>query len=90
MIPNTMKQFTNPTYTRLQGAMAIACFVAGVLVATICLFFIEPLGSITYSATGIVSELLLLCGALLGVKASIDTRFREIRQELAHKADKPE
>ena len=30
--------------TRLQGIIAIASFSAGVLIACVCLFFIEPLG----------------------------------------------
>ena len=76
--------------TRLQGAIAIASFSAGVLIAMVCLFVIEPLGEIASSAISIVSELLVLCGAILGVKASYDTKFRKFENELRHKADKPE
>ena len=36
--------------TRLQGIIAIASFSAGVLIACVCLFFIEPLGQIDTSA----------------------------------------
>lgn len=76
--------------TRLQGAIAIASFSAGVLIAMVCLFFIGPLGEIASSAISIVSELLVLCGAILGVKASYDTKFRKFENELRHKVDKPE
>lgn len=76
--------------TKLQGAIAIASFSAGVLIAICCLFFVEPHGEITNSAISIVSELLVLCGAILGVKASYDTKFRKFENELRHKADKPE
>ena len=55
----------------------IASFVSGVVIAMVCLFWIEPLGEITYSAVSIVSELLVLCGAILGVKASIRTSLRQ-------------
>ena len=41
--------------TRLQGIIAIASFSAGVLIACVCLFFIEPLGQIDTSAVSIVS-----------------------------------
>ena len=68
--------------TRLQGAIAIASFSAGVVIAAVCLFFIEPLGEIASSAVSIVSELLVLCGAILGVKASYDTKFRKFQAEL--------
>ena len=68
--------------TRIQGIIAIASFSAGVLIACVCLFFIEPLGQIDTSAVSIVSELLILCGAILGVKASYDVKVGD-RLEIA-------
>ena len=68
--------------TRLQGIIAVASFTSGVLIAAVCLFFIPPLGEIASSAISIVSELLVLCGAILGVKASYDTKFRKFQAEL--------
>ena len=68
--------------TRLQGGIAIASFTAGVLIAAVCLFWIEPKGEIANSAISIVSELLVLCGAILGVKASYDVKFRKFEAEL--------
>ena len=76
--------------TKLQGAIAIASFSSGVVIAMVCLFFIEPLGEIASSAISIVSELLVLCGAILGVKASYDVKFRRFENELRHKQDKTE
>jgi hypothetical protein len=69
--------------TRLQGIIAVASFTSGVLIASVCLFFIEPLGEIASSAVSIVSELLVLCGAILGVKASYDVKFRKFEAELS-------
>ena len=68
--------------TRLQGIIAVASFSSGVIIAAVCLFFIEPLGEIASSAVSIVSELLVLCGAILGVKASYDVKFRKFQAEL--------
>jgi len=68
--------------TRLQGAIAIVSFSCGVVIASVCLFFIPPLGEIASSAISIVSELLVLCGAILGVKASYDVKFRKFEAEL--------
>ena len=68
--------------TRLQGGIAIASFSSGVTIAAVCLFFIPPLGEIASSAVSIVSELLVLCGAILGVKASYDVKFRKFEAEL--------
>jgi len=68
--------------TRLQGGIAIASFTAGVLIAAVCLFWIEPKGEMANSAISIVSELLVLCGAILGVKASYDVKFRKFEAEL--------
>ena len=85
-----MSEKTRIELTRLQGAMAIASFTAGVLIAVVCIFWIEPRGEIANSAISIVSELLVLCGALLGVKASYDTKFRKFENELRNKVDKSE
>ena len=68
--------------TRLQGIIAVASFSSGVIIAAVCLFFIEPLGEIASSVVSIVSELLVLCGAILGVKASYDVKFRKFQAEL--------
>ena len=69
--------------TRLQGIIAVASFSSGVIIAAVCLFFIPPLGEIASSAISIVSELLVLCGAILGVKASHDVKFRKFEAELS-------
>ena len=68
--------------TRLQGIIAIASFSSGVFIAVVCLFWIPPLGEIASSAISIVSELLVLCGAILGVKASYDVKLRKFQAEL--------
>ena len=76
--------------TRLQGGIAIASFSAGVAIAAVCLFFVPPSGEITNSAISIVSELLVLCGAILGVKASFDAKLNKMEAELHQKLDKNE
>ena len=68
--------------TRLQGVIAIASFSAGVAIAAVCLFLVPPPGEITSSAISIVSELLVLCGAILGVKASFDAKLNKMEAEL--------
>lgn len=77
-----MEKFFNTDLTKLQGVIAVASFSAGVIIAAVCIFFIEPKGSITSSAISIVSELLVLCGALLGVKASFDTKLQQFEARL--------
>ena len=77
-----MSQRKKIELTRLQGIIAVASFSSGVLIASMCLFFIPPLGEIANSAISIVSELLVLCGAILGVKASYDVKFRKFEAEL--------
>lgn len=76
--------------TNLQGGIAIASFSAGVAIAAVCLFFVPPPGEITNSAISIVSELLVLCGAILGVKASFDAKLNKMEAELHQKLDKNE
>lgn len=77
-----MSQRKKIELTRLQGIIAVASFSSGVLIASVCLFFIPPLCEIANSAISIVSELLVLCGAILGVKASYDVKFRKFEAEL--------
>ena len=84
-----MPNMSHIEITHLQGGPAIASFVSEVVIAMVCLFWIEPLEEITYSAISIVSELLVLCGAILGVKASYDIKFRKFEAELLKKADRP-
>ena len=56
--------------------------VAGVLIACVCIFFIPPIGEIANSAISIVSEFLVLCGALLGIKTSFDIKLKRFQNEL--------
>jgi hypothetical protein len=85
-----MARLSQKEMTRLQGAMAIASFAAGVAIACVCLFIVPPPGEISNSAISIVSELLVLAGAILGVKTSYDAKFVRIDAELQKKADKLE
>ena len=85
-----MTKLNQNEITRLQGALAIASFAAGVVIACACLFLVPPPGEISNSAISIVSELLVLAGAILGVKTSFDTKFLKIESDLQRKADKPE
>ena len=68
--------------TRLQGSIAIASFTIGVLIACVCLFFVPQYGEISNSAVSIVSEMLVLAGAILGVKTSYDVKFRKFEAGL--------
>lgn len=71
----------NERITRLQGRMAVASFIAGTLIACVCLFFIEPLGEITASALSLVSEFLILAGALLGVQLAVDAKLQKFMSQ---------
>lgn len=68
--------------TKIQAHVAIASFTSGVVIAAVCLFFIEPIGEIASSAISIVSELLVLTGALLGIKTSFDVKLRQFEGEI--------
>lgn len=83
-----MARLSHKEMTRLQGAMAIASFAAGVAIACACLFIVTPSGEISNSAISIVSELLVLAGAILGVKTSYDAKFIKIESDLQRKVDK--
>lgn len=83
-----MAKLSQKEFTRLQGGMAIASFAAGVGIASVCIFLIDPKGEISNSAISIVSELLVLAGAILGVKTSYDAKFIKIESDLQKKVDK--
>lgn len=59
-------------------------------IACACLFLVPPPGEISNSAISIVSEMLVLTGAILGVKTSYDIKFHKFEAELRNKADKEE
>lgn len=79
------KESSKIDVTRLQGIIAVASFCAGVLIACVCICLIKPYGEITNSAISIVSELLCLCGALLGIKVNYDTKLSNFRSEMEEK-----
>lgn len=68
--------------TKLQGWMAVASFSVGSLIAIGCIFFVEPLGHIENSAISIVSEFLILSGALLGIKNLYDLKFKKLEDKI--------
>ena len=82
-----MSEKTRIELTRLQGGIAIASFCMGALISCVCLFFIQPLGDITSSAIIIVSNFLVLCGGILGVKASTDVRFKNLEMKVDHQEE---
>lgn len=68
--------------TKIQTRLAVASFTAGVLIACVCIFFIPPIGEIANSAISIVSEFLVLTGALLGIKTSFDIKLKRFEGEI--------
>ena len=62
----------------------------GALISCVCLFFIRPLGEITSSAIIIVGNFLVLCGGILGVKASTDVRFKNLEMKVDHQGEHTE
>ena len=83
-----MKTKETSNYTHLQGALAIASFASGVLIACVCLFFIPPQGEISTSGISIVSELLILCGSMLGMKVSYDAKQMNFENRIEAKLKK--
>ncbi len=51
----------------LKSILAATSFICGIIVAFSCLFFIRPIGGISNSALRVVSELLIICGSILGI-----------------------
>lgn len=68
--------------TKIQTRLAVASFTCGVGIAAVCIFFIPPLGEIASSAISIVSELLVLTGALLGIKTRFDIKLKRFEGEI--------
>ena len=72
----------------LQARIAVASFSTGCLIAGICIFFIEPIGEIHSTAISIVSEFLVLAGALLGVKTAFDHKLQKFEAEMTDRIDR--
>lgn len=72
---------------QVQTAISIASFASGVIIACVCLFAVKPYGEISNTAISIVSELLVLCGALLGVKTAYDNKMRKFAAEMDTKIE---
>lgn len=73
---------TQQDMTRLQGWLAVASFVVGTLIAVGTLFFVPPPGEISSSAISIVSEFLVLAGALLGIKTGFDVKMQRFANDM--------
>lgn len=72
--------------TRLQSILAIASFTVGSLIAIVDIFFLEPIGIIESSVICVISEFLILTGALLGIDVNYDLKLQKfatkIKEEL--------
>jgi hypothetical protein len=89
-----MSEKTRVELTRLQGGIAIASFCIGAIISLVCLFVIPPLGEISNSALFAAGNFLVMCGGVLGVKASTEVRmnkmeaqYRNIMNEMPKHAD---
>ena len=82
-----MKQKSKIELTRLQGAVAIASFSIGAIITLVCLFCIEPLGEISNSALFAAGNFLVMCGGVLGVKASTDAKINQMQIRIDHQGE---
>lgn len=76
------KSLPTPKTLKIQTGLAISSFVIGVVLASVCLFFIEPLGEIHTSAISIVSELFILAGAMLGINVGFDVKLAKFQADV--------
>lgn len=81
---NIIQEFFDHKFQNFIATTLICC---GVVLASICLFFIEPLGEIHNSAIAIVSEMLILGGALLGVNANFDHKLKKFEATMVQKIE---
>lgn len=81
---NIIQEFFDHKFQNFIATMLIVC---GVILASICLFFVEPLGEIHNSAIAIVSEMLILGGALLGVNANFDHKLKKFEATMVQKIE---
>lgn len=81
-ILDNFKDFFDNKFTNFIATFLIVC---GVTISCICLFIIEPLGTIDVTAISVVSELLILGGALLGVNANFDMKLKKFEASMIDK-----
>lgn len=88
------KYFDSIWFSDSRVKMAWASFSAGVLIAIWCLFWVEPYGEISTTGISVVSELLILSGAMLGVYVAFDVKAQKMaavfEEKLNKKQDKTE
>lgn len=82
------KNRSNMKKYNLKEIMAVMSFGVGSLIAMVCLFIIEPLGEIASTAISIVSEFLVLTGALLGVDAHFDHKMKTFETKIRKSIEK--
>lgn len=94
MLMRFWKYFDSAWYADSRVKMAWFSFIAGVAIAVWCLFGVEPYGEISTSGISIVSELLILAGAMLGVYVAFDIKAQKMiaifEERLSKKEDKKE
>lgn len=73
--------------SRLQGGIAIASFCIGAVITLVCLFVIPPLGEISNSALFAAGNFLVMCGGILGIKASMEGRLNKVEAQYKHIID---
>lgn len=61
----------------LRFILAATSFFCGIIIAFAGIFFITPLGEISNSSMSVVTELLILCGTILGVEDSNKDRRKK-------------
>lgn len=81
---NIIQEFFDHKFQNFIATTLICC---GIVLASICLFFIDPLGEIHNSAIAIVSEMLILGGALLGVNANFDHKLKKFEATMVQKIE---
>ena len=87
IIMHILDNFKDFFDNKFQNFIATTLILCGVILASICLFIIEPLGEIHNSAIAIVSEMLILGGALLGVNANFDHKLKKFEATMVQKIE---
>lgn len=77
-------------FKRYEQLISLVLTLSGIIIGSVCLFAIPPIGEIAMSALYFISELFIFAGAIIGVNLNFDHKLRKLTEQLGKEYPKNE
>lgn len=80
-----LKEWFLNVFGKYEQLISFILIIAGIVIGSICLFAIPPIGEMAMSALYFISEIFIFAGAIIGINLNFDLKLKKFAGSMKKK-----